>query len=403
MKNKKKLLKDHRKLNFYLNLYHISKMSPGVIFWHNNGWIILQKLKSLLRKKFKKFNYYEVNSSSLINKNIWKKTGHWDNYKNSIFCVPYKNNKLCLKPMNCPGHIDIYKQTIKSYKNLPIKYSEFGVCYRNEDSGSLHGLMRTKVFTQDDAHIFCTKKQIQKEISNCIDMTFEVYKIFKFKIIKIYLSTKPIKYIGDDFIWNKAENILIKILKKKKIKYKIKIGEGAFYGPKIEFVLKDSFNREWQCGTIQLDFYLSEKLKIFYINKKNKKKTPIIIHRAILGSLERFIGILIEEYNGWLPLWLTPIQVVVINVSKKHKVYSLNVFNTISLNKIKVIKNFKNKNINFKIREHTLQKIPYIVICGNEEINKNKISIRNYSNKIIKNINLEKFIKKIKFKIKNKI
>ncbi len=400
--NKKKNIQnkyDHRIINKQINLYHINKETPGMIFWHENGFLLLENIKKLLRKKNYQYNYIEVQSAYLINKNMWKKSGHWKNYNNFIFSTTSEKKKLCIKPMNCLGHIDIYKQKKISYKNLPIRLSEFGICHRNEYSGSLYGLMRTRSFTQDDAHIFCTKKQIKKEISQCINLIQDIYKIFKFKKnIKIFISTKPKKYSGSIKTWKKTENKLINILKKKKINFKIKKGEGAFYGPKIEFILKDSYNKEWQCGTIQLDFYLPKKLKINYLNKKNKKKKIFIIHRAILGSLERFIGIIIEKNNGWLPIWLTPIQVVVINISTKHELYCLNIIKILKKNHIRYIKDFRNKKINSKIKKHTLQKIPYMIVCGDKEVLNNTINVRKYNKFYTTNIN--KLIKKIKKKNK---
>ncbi len=393
--------RDHRILNKNLNLYHISDISPGMIFWHNNGLILLENIKKIIRKKLKKYKYKEVNTPFLIDKNIWIKSGHWKNYKKYIFYTKYKNKILCIKPMNCLGHIEIYKQKIKSYKDLPIRIAEFGICHRNENSGSLHGLMRTKSFTQDDAHIFCLPKKIKIEILKCIKMIYEIYKIFNFKNINIFLSTRPKKYLGNKKIWNLIEKKIIKLLKKIKIKFKIKHEEGAFYGPKIEFILKDYLNRKWQCGTIQIDYFLPKKLNITYLNKNNKKKNPIIIHRAILGSLERFIGILIEEYNGKLPLWLAPIKIVVVNISLKNIKYSKYVLKKLIKNNINSIGDFENKNINFKIRKYILQKIPYIIICGNKEKLSKKISVRYYKNKNnIYRISLKKFIKKINYEIK---
>lgn len=393
--------RDHRIINKNLNLYHISKISPGMVFWHQNGVILLENIKNIIRIKLKKYKYEEVNTTFLIDQIMWIKSGHWKNYKKYIFYTKYKNKILCIKPMNCLGHIEIYKQKIKSYKDLPIRIAEFGICHRNEKSGSLHGLMRTKSFIQDDAHIFCTKKKLNTEILKCIKMIYEIYKIFNFKNIKIFLSTRPKKYLGNKKIWNKTENKIIKLLKKKNIKFKIKKKEGAFYGPKIEFILKDCLNRKWQCGTIQIDHFLPKKLKVTYINKKNIKKNPIIIHRAILGSLERFIGIIIEEYNGKLPLWLAPIKIVVINISIKNLKYSKYILNKLIKNNINSIGYFKNKKINYKIKKYTLQKIPYIIICGNEEKKKKIISVRSFINNNLYKISLKKFIKKINNKIKN--
>ncbi len=375
-KIKKNIIIDHRLINKKLDLYHINDKTPGIIFWHYKGFLLLQNIKKLLRKKINQYNYLEVQSAHLINKIMWKKSGHWYYYNNFIFTTESEKEKLCIKPMNCLGHINIYKQKIRSYKDLPIRLAEFGICHRNEYSGSLYGLMRTRSFTQDDAHIFCLKKQIYQEISKCIDITKEIYKIFKFKKINILISTQPKKYLGKKKTWKKYEKKLINILIKKKLKFKIKKKEGAFYGPKIEFILKDSFNKKWQCGTIQLDFNLPKKLNIYFLNKKNKKKRPLIIHRAILGSLERFIGILLENNNGWLPTWLTPIQIVVLNISKKHKKYCEYILKKLKNNNIRSIGDFKDKKINFKIREYTLQKIPYMIVCGDKELYSNTVNVR---------------------------
>ncbi len=391
-------INDHRIINKKINFYHINKETPGMIFWNYKGFIILKNIKKLLRKKIRKYNYIEVQSAYLINKNMWKNSGHWNYFNKFIFTTKSEKKKLCIKPMNCLGHIEIYKQKIRSYKNLPIKIAEFGICHRNEYSGSLYGLMRTRSFTQDDAHIFCSQKQIKKEISECIEIIQEIYKFLKLKNIKIYISTRPKKYLGNKKIWKKSENKLIKILKKKKIKFKIKKGEGAFYGPKIEFTLKDSYNKEWQCGTIQLDFYLSEKLNINYLNKKNIRKKIIIIHRAILGSLERFIGILLEQNNGWLPIWLTPIQIVIMSISKKHKEYCKNILHILNKNNIRSISDFENKKINYKIRKHTLQKIPYMIVCGDKEVLSNTINVRKTLNNKFFKTNINNLIKKIKKK-----
>ncbi len=392
----------HNYINKQLDLYHINKHSPGMIFWHKNGLIIFNNLIKLIKKKLIKYHYEEVKSPTLINKNMWVKSGHWKYYKNSMFQVNNTNNNKinCIKPMNCVGHIDIYKQKIRSYKDLPIRYAEFGECHRNESTGSVYGLIRTKAFTQDDAHIFCTSKQIEKEIINCIHMIYEIYHIFNFNKIQVSISTKPIKAIGDNKTWIQAENILINVLKKQNITYILKQKEGAFYGPKIEFILEDTYQRLWQCGTIQLDYYLSQKLNIYYVNKQNIKKYPIIIHRAILGSIERFIGILLEKTKGYLPLWLTPIQIVIINISDKHIIYAKYIFNIFMKNKIRIWSDFRNKLITFKIREYTLRKIPYIIICGDREHKNHNITIRKNNGSIKNNINIQEFINYIKKKIK---
>ncbi len=403
MENNKNKYKNHQNINKQLKLYYICKENPGMIFWNANGLIIINNIKKFLKKIFKKYNYIEVSTPILMNKNIWTKSGHWKNYKKSMFHTHINKKTLCIKPMNCPGHIFIYKQKITSYKRLPIKISEFGICHRNEKSGSLYGLLRTRTFTQDDAHIFCTTSQITKEILNCIKLTFKIYNKFNFKNIKIHFSTRPPKYIGNKKKWIKTEKKIIKILKKNNINYSLKIGKGAFYGPKIEFILKDSLNRKWQCGTIQLDLYLTKKLNAYYINKNNKKKNPVLIHRAILGSLERFVGILIEEYNGWIPLWLTPIQIVIINISEKYIKYCKKIFKKLKKHNIRILSDFKNKKVNFKIRQYTLQKVPYMILCGNKEMMTNTINIRNTQKETSKNVNINYLINKIKKKTKQYI
>ncbi|AZP36401.1 Threonine--tRNA ligase [Candidatus Annandia adelgestsuga] len=392
---------DHRIISKKLDLYHIEEETPGSVFWHNNGLIIFNEIKSLIKKKLKKYEYQEIQTPIIMNIFSWKKTGHWKYYKDFIFTTNHKNIKYCIKPMNCPGHIHIFKKNIKSYKNLPFKVSEFGICHRHESSGSLYGLMRLRSFTQDDAHIFCNEKQIQLELKKCINMLYEIYKIFGFNNIKVKFSSYSIKEIKNNYLWKIAEKHLIYSLKKKNIKFKFQKGEGAFYGPKIEFILSDSFNREWQCGTIQLDFYLSKRLNCFYINKKNKKIVPIIIHRAILGSIERFIGILIEEYQGNFPLWLTPIQIIVINVNKKNIDYAKEINDKFNKDNLRSKIDIKNESICSKIKKYILLKIPYIVICGEKEFKKKTISVRDiYGNKQ-NNINLNLFKKKIKEEIIN--
>ncbi|WP_343189170.1 threonine--tRNA ligase [Buchnera aphidicola (Chaitoregma tattakana)] len=390
---------DHRKLGATLDLYHIDEQSPGMIFWHNNGFTIFELLKNFLRKTLENHNYKEVITPIIMNKSVWKNSGHFKSYKKHIFNTFSENKNYCIKPMNCPGHIKIFNENIRSYKDLPFKLSEFGICHRNEYSGSLHGLMRARSFTQDDAHIFCSKKQIELEISNCIDVTFSIYRIFNFKIIKIYFSTRPENSIGDDNTWDFAEKILKKILKNKNIAFSFKHGSGAFYGPKIEFVLQDRLGRNWQCGTIQLDFYIAKRLKVFYINKSNIKRNPIIIHRAILGSLERFIGILLEEYNGNFPLWLTPVQIVIMSISNKNKNYVLNIFNMLKKYNFRVIYDINNITINAKIRKYSSIKIPYFLICGDKEEKKMDLTVRNIKGNVTKNVFLKDFIKMMLKKI----
>ncbi|NIH41187.1 MAG: threonine--tRNA ligase [Buchnera aphidicola (Periphyllus aceris)] len=393
LKIKKKI--DHRKINKKLNLFHLEEDVPGMVFWHNDGWFIFRKLKSFIRKKLIKYQYQEVKTPFLMNKFLWKQSGHLENYKNFMFSTYSENKEYCIKPMNCPGHIKIFNNSLKSYRDLPFRISEFGSCHRNEFSGSLHGLMRLRNFTQDDAHIFCEKNQLKNEINNCIKMIYEIYHTFSFKKISVKLSTRPEKRIGNNSVWDYTESVLINTLKENKIKFILQNGEGAFYGPKIEFELQDCFNRHWQCGTIQLDFYLPKRLKSFYVDKNNKRKSPVLIHRAILGSIERFIGILIEEYRGFLPIWLIPIQVKIINVSDNNIGYCNKIFDFLKNKKIRVGLDLRKKNMSIKIRENVLLKIPYILICGDQEYKNNTISVRYSSGKIFNNICLSEFVKEI--------
>ncbi|QJC36815.1 threonine--tRNA ligase [Enterobacteriaceae endosymbiont of Donacia vulgaris] len=402
LSNKIKLLEiDHRIIGKKLNLYHFQDKSPGMVFWHNNGYIIFKELEKFLRLKLTEYNYLEVKTPLITDFSIWEKTGHWKIYKEAIFTTVSENRNYCIKPMNCPGHMQIFQQKLKSYRDLPLRIAEFGICHRNEPSGSLLGLMRLRNFTQDDAHIFCTKKQVIKEIENCIHMMYDIYHIFGFKKFLVKLSTRPTNKIGDNIIWDKAEKDLSYILKKLNIKFEYQKGEGAFYGPKIEFSFFDCLNREWQCGTIQLDFVLPKYLNLFYINTKNKHSTPVIIHRAILGSLERFIGILIEEFSGYLPIWLAPVQIIILNISEKHNQYVIKIFEIFKKNNFRVKYNIKNQKLSFKIRKYTIQHIPYILICGDEEIKNKNISVRDCFGKSLGFMKIHDIINKIKEEINN--
>ncbi|CAL4319662.1 threonine--tRNA ligase [Buchnera aphidicola] len=391
--------RDHRKIGKFLNLYHMQNESPGMVFWHKNGWIIFNELEKFVQEKLREYKYEEVKTPLLIDKSIWEKSGHWDNYKNAIFTTLSENREYCIKPMNCPGHVQIFNYGLKSYRDLPIRMAEFGSCHRNEPSGSLHGLMRVRNFTQDDAHIFCTKDQVRFEINNCIKMIYDLYNIFNFKKILVKFSTRPKKRIGDDCIWDRAEKDLSDVLIENNLSFEYQKGEGAFYGPKIEFILQDSLGRNWQCGTIQLDFYLPMRLNAFYINKYNDRKHPIIIHRAILGSIERFIGILIEEYSGHLPTWLSPVQVVILSITDKHVEYVKKILKNFSNINIRVEIDLRNEKIGFKIREHTLRRIPYILICGDKEIQSKKVSVRTRNNNNFGTLDLNIFIQKLKKEI----
>lgn len=390
---------DHRNLANQLDLYHIQENAPGMIFWHEKGLIIFQELKNFIRKKLKKYKYKEVKSPMMIDRSLWEATGHWDNYYEHIFTTTSENREYCIKPMNCPGHIQIFKQCIKSYKNLPFRLAEFGNCHRNEYSGSLHGLMRTREFTQDDAHIFCSEDQIDNELNHCIKMMYDVYNTFGFKDIIINLSTRPKKRIGDESKWDTAEQLLSSVLRKNHITFQSQPFDGAFYGPKIEFTLLDSLGRKWQCGTVQLDFSLPDLLGARYINYKNKYQTPVIIHRAILGSIERFIGLLIEEYAGFFPTWIAPIQVILMNVTDEQSEYVTNLEKKLIYENIRVKTDLRNETIGFKIRLHTLHRIPYMLICGNSEMHTGTVSIRTYKGKVINNYDINMFLEQLKHEI----
>jgi len=391
--------RDHRKIGKFLQLYHMQEESPGMIFWHNKGWIIFNELQNFVRVKLKEYKYKEVKTPLLIDKLIWKKSGHWDNYKNAIFTTLSENREYCIKPMNCPGHVQIFNSELKSYRDLPIRMAEFGSCHRNEPSGSLHGLMRVRNFTQDDAHIFCTREQVRSEINDCIKMIYDLYSTFNFKKILVKLSTRPEKRIGTDALWDESEQDLSDMLLENHLSFEYQLGEGAFYGPKIEFVLQDSLDRNWQCGTIQLDFYLPLRLSSFYINENNERKVPIIIHRAILGSLERFIGILIEECSGNLPTWLSPIQVVIMNITDVSTDYVKQLFKKFSQINVRIESDLRNEKIGFKIREHVLRRIPYMLICGEKEMHSKKISVRTRSGYNFGMIDVDIFIEKLQQEI----
>ncbi|QNS01858.1 MAG: threonine--tRNA ligase [Buchnera aphidicola (Pentalonia nigronervosa)] len=391
--------RDHRKIGKFLKFYHMQEESPGMIFWHNYGLIIFHELEQFVRDKLKKYEYQEVKTPLLIDRSIWEKSGHWDNYKNSIFTTLSEHHEYCIKPMNCPGHVQIFNSILKSYRDLPIRMAEFGSCHRNEPSGSLHGLMRIRNFTQDDAHIFCTAQQVRNEINHCIEMIYDLYDTFNFKNILVKLSTRPKKRIGSDAIWDKSEKDLSEVLIARKINFEYQPEEGAFYGPKIEFVLQDSLNRHWQCGTIQLDFYLPHRLHACYVSRDNTRETPIIIHRAILGSIERFIGILIEECSGNLPTWLSPVQVVIVSILDNFPEYVKKIAKKMSDINVRVKLDLRKEKIGFKIREYVLHKIPYILICGEKEVQHKKISIRCRNGYNFNMIDVDIFIEQLKKEI----
>ncbi len=382
--------RDHRKLGKKFSLFHTQEESPGMIFWHPKGWTIYQVLEQYIRDKVKYNNYQEIKTPQAVDRSLWEKSGHWDKFKENMFTTTSENREYAIKPMNCPCHVQIFNQGLKSYKDLPIRLAEFGSCHRNEPSGSLHGLMRVRNFVQDDAHIFCTEDQIQIEVSNFIDLVFEVYEDFGFNSILIKLSTRPDKRVGSDEIWDKSEKALSKALDDKGISWSILPGEGAFYGPKIEFSLKDCLNRIWQCGTIQVDFSMPDRLGANYIDEKGQKKVPVMLHRAILGSFERFIGILIENYAGSFPIWLAPIQIIIMSITTRNNKACLDIYQDLTRSGYRVESDLRNEKIGLKIREHTIQRIPYLIIIGDKEEEKKEISVRTREGKDLGSITLER-------------
>jgi threonyl-tRNA synthetase len=368
--------RDHRRLARALDLFHVQEEAPGMVFWHDNGWRVYLSIQDYIRTLLRKNGYQEVHTPQVVDRSLWEKSGHWDKFHDEIFTTHSENRDYALKPMNCPCHIQIYNQGLKSYRDLPLRLSEFGSCHRNEISGTLHGLMRVRNFVQDDAHIFCTEAQIQDEVAAFIDLLFRVYADFGFEDIGIALSTRPEKRVGSDDVWDEAEKALQLALTKKGLPWRLQPGEGAFYGPKIDFSLRDCLDRVWQCGTIQVDFSMPGRLDANYISEDGSRKVPVMLHRAILGSLERFIGILIEHYAGALPTWLAPVQAVVLNITDQQAPYTKKVEKTLAQQGFRVKADLRNEKIGFKIREHTLQRIPYLLVTGQREVETNTVAVR---------------------------
>ena len=368
--------RDHRKLAKQLNLFHMQDDAPGMVFWHPHGWTIWQEVEQYMRAKFREYGYQEVRTPTILDRTLWEKSGHWENYKDNMFSTHSEARDYAVKPMNCPGHVQIFNQGLHSYRELPMRLAEFGSCHRNEPSGSLHGLMRVRGFTQDDAHIFCAENQIESEVATFIVMLQKVYADFDFHDVLVKLSTRPVKRVGSDESWDKAETALAAALKKNNLEFELQPGEGAFYGPKIEFSLKDSIGRVWQCGTIQLDFNLPMRLGAEYVDDDNSRKVPVMLHRAILGSLERFIGILIEHHAGAFPLWLAPVQMVVMNISQAQDEYATQVSTTLQAAGFRTQLDLRNEKITYKIREHSLQKLPYQLIVGDKEMAAGLVAVR---------------------------
>ncbi|MBD9356839.1 threonine--tRNA ligase [Methylomonas albis] len=368
--------RDHRKIGKALDLFHTQEEAPGMVFWHDKGWTIYQQIERYVREKLRVNGYGEVKTPQIVDRSLWEKSGHWDKFSAMMFTTNSENRDYAVKPMNCPCHIQIYNQGIKSYRDLPVRLAEFGSCHRNEPSGTLHGLMRVRNFVQDDAHIFCTEDQIQSEVSTFIDLLFEVYKDFGFEDVIIKLSTRPENRVGDDAVWDKAESALELALNNKGLDWALQPGEGAFYGPKIEFSLKDCIGRVWQCGTIQVDFSMPARLDASYIGEDSARHVPVMLHRAILGSLERFIGILIEQFAGTFPLWLAPVQLVILNITDRQADYAEQVRRELEKQGLRVKIDLRNEKIGFKIREHSMQRVPYLLIIGDKELETQTVSVR---------------------------
>ena len=368
--------RDHRKIGKALNLFHMQEQAPGMVFWHANGWTIYQVLEQYMRKVQHDNGYEEIKTPQIVDRSLWERSGHWGNYATNMFTTASENRDYAVKPMNCPCHVQVFNQGLKSYRDLPLRMAEFGSCHRNEPSGSLHGLMRVRGFTQDDAHIFCTQSQIQQEVADFIKLTLAVYEDFGFDNIIMKLSTRPEKRVGSDESWDFAEKALADALDSSGLDWAYLPGEGAFYGPKIEFSLKDSLGRVWQCGTIQVDPNMPERLDAEFVNEQNEREVPIMLHRAILGSFERFIGILIENYAGWMPVWLAPQQVVVMNITDKQADACENVVSELKNSGLRAISDLRNEKIGFKIREKTLERVPYMLVLGDKEVESGSVNVR---------------------------
>ena len=388
--------RDHRKLAKQLSLFHMQDEAPGMVFWHPNGWVIWQQIEQYMREKFREYAYQEVRTPTIMDRQMWEKSGHWDNYRDNMFTTASENREYAVKPMNCPGHVQIFNHGLHSYRDLPLRLAEFGSCHRNEPSGALHGLMRVRGFTQDDAHIFCTEAQIESEVADFIVMLQKVYADFGFNDMLVKLSTRPEKRVGSDETWDKAEAGLAAALQQNGLEYDLQPGEGAFYGPKIEFTLKDSLGRLWQCGTIQLDFNLPVRLDAEFVDEDNTRKAPVMLHRAILGSMERFIGILIEHHAGNFPLWLAPVQAVVLNITDNQAEYAQKVCDVMRQEGLRVTADLRNEKITYKIREHSLQKLPYQLIVGDKEMAAGMVAVRTRSGQDLGQMPLEVFMAQLK-------
>jgi threonyl-tRNA synthetase len=368
--------RDHRKIGKALDLYHMQEEAPGMVFWHPKGWTLWQIVEQYMRGIFRTHGYEEIRTPLVVSRTLWEKSGHWDKFQADMFTTMSEQRDYAIKPMNCPCHVQVYNQGLRSYRELPLRLAEFGACHRNELSGVLHGLMRVRGFTQDDAHIFCTEDQIQAEVSVFIDLLHKVYADFGFEKVLVKLSTRPANRVGSDAVWDKAEAALEEALNSKGLEWQLQPGEGAFYGPKIEFSLSDCLDRVWQCGTIQVDFSMPERLGAVYVGEDGSKHTPVMLHRAILGSMERFIGILVEHFAGYFPLWLAPVQVAVLNITDSQAEYAREVVQSLEQQGLRAVADLRNEKIGFKIREHSMQRVPYLIILGEKELESRTVSLR---------------------------
>lgn len=368
--------RDHRKIGKALDLFHMQEEAPGMVFWHPKGWMLWQIVEQYMRGVFRANGYEEIRTPLVVARTLWEKSGHWDKFQADMFTTASEQRDYAIKPMNCPCHIQVYNQGLKSYRDLPLRLAEFGACHRNELSGVLHGLMRVRGFTQDDAHIFCTEDQIQAEVSEFIDLLHRVYADFGFTQVKVKLSTRPVNRVGSDAVWDKAEAALEQALNSKGLEWQLQPGEGAFYGPKIEFSLSDCLDRVWQCGTIQVDFSMPERLGAVYVAEDGSRRTPVMLHRAILGSMERFIGILVEHYAGYFPLWLAPVQLVVMNITGAQSEWAREIVSSLAGAGFRAESDLRNEKIGFKIREHSMQRVPYLIIVGDKEMESRTLSLR---------------------------
>ncbi|RKT46259.1 threonine--tRNA ligase [Thiocapsa rosea] len=394
--------RDHRKLGKQLDLFHFQDEAPGMAFWHSKGRVIYRLAEGYMREKLDEYGYQEVETPQVLDRSLWERSGHWDKFAGGMFTTHLDDRDYAIKPMNCPGHIQLFNQGLKSHRDLPLRIAEFGVVHRNEPSGTLHGLMRARRFTQDDAHVFCTEEQLQDEVATLIDMVFETYRDFGFTEIDLALSLRPDKRVGGDELWDKAEAALDQALQAKGLAFKVQPGEGAFYGPKIEFTLHDSIGRAWQCGTIQVDFSMPGRLGAHYIAEDNSKQVPVMIHRAILGSVERFIGILLEHYAGQLPVWLSPTQAIVMNITDRQADYVKEVSKTLRGKGFRAETDLRNEKIGFKIREHTLQRVPYLLVVGDREVESRSVAVRDRAGQDLGILQLDAFIDRLSEEIANR-